>query len=282
MKIDKKAVGRRLAELRKQKNLTMEEVATSLNLGGKSTVNNWEKGRSFPKKQLNELANLLDTSPEYISYGSVEEYLTELVKTDFQSKDSVLHENLISYFKLFYDYEQATSPGSFKYDENGKLVQVIDKNGVIDVEKTFQAEQVWIEGFTNECLDQFLKDNLTQLKSNVASYNDSENLRLINSYIVGIIATKQRELPVIISQIENYITEKSYLITPSFRFFGAVSDEEITEKINTFLRSKDVSPKKKIEYFYNSKFLSVAENFKDQAEKIAKDYQHALADLSNE
>lgn len=223
MKIDKKAVGRRLAELRKQKNLTMEEVATSLNLGGKSTVNNWEKGRSFPKKQLKELAELLDTSPEYICYGSIEEYLKVLVKTDFHSKDSVLHDNLISYFKLFYDYEKAIAPSSFKYDENGKLIQFVGRDGEVDFEKTYQAEQVWIENFTNQCIDQFLSDNLKQIKSNVTSYNDNENLRLVNSYIFGIVATKQRELPAVIDHINFYDSIKPGPISSKYRSFSMLA-----------------------------------------------------------
>lgn len=55
MRINKQETGKRLRKLRKNNNLTLEEVANRCGVSGKSTVNAWEKGRAYPKKHMSDL-----------------------------------------------------------------------------------------------------------------------------------------------------------------------------------------------------------------------------------
>ena len=73
MEIDKKGVGLRLAKSRKEKNLTLNDVASFLSVSGKTTVNAWEKGRSYPKKHIKELAKLYGIDENYLKFGSLNE-----------------------------------------------------------------------------------------------------------------------------------------------------------------------------------------------------------------
>ena len=69
MRIDKKEVGKRLRELRKDSNLTLAEVASRCGVSGKSTVNTWEKGRAYPKKHIDKLAKMYRTTVDYLNFG---------------------------------------------------------------------------------------------------------------------------------------------------------------------------------------------------------------------
>ena len=71
MRIDKKEVGKRLRKLREYNNLTLAEVASRCGVSGKSTVNAWEKGRAYPKKHIDELANMYGITVDYLNYGNL-------------------------------------------------------------------------------------------------------------------------------------------------------------------------------------------------------------------
>lgn len=59
-------LGIRLKEKREQKNMTQEEVATMLNVN-RVTYTFWEKGKHEPKlTDLVRLANLYETSTDYL------------------------------------------------------------------------------------------------------------------------------------------------------------------------------------------------------------------------
>lgn len=49
----------------------MAEVANQLRVSGKSTVNAWEKGRTYPKKHIDGLANMYGTTVDYLNYGNL-------------------------------------------------------------------------------------------------------------------------------------------------------------------------------------------------------------------
>lgn len=66
--MDQKKIGNFLKELRKEKNLTQEQLAEKLNVSGR-TVSRWETGTNMPDiSLLNEIAEFYDVSiPEIIS-----------------------------------------------------------------------------------------------------------------------------------------------------------------------------------------------------------------------
>lgn len=84
MKVDKVAVGNRIRLLRIENNMTMQELANTVGASGKSTVNEWEKGRSLPAdSSIRVLASALYVTKSYLLYGDLRKHLeTMIVSTD--------------------------------------------------------------------------------------------------------------------------------------------------------------------------------------------------------
>lgn len=109
MKLNKKEVGTRIHELRSAKNISMERLAKAIGAGGKSTINTWEKGVTLPRRDyLESLAKYFEVSVNYLKYGSIKNYLTNLVISDWDSEDPILANQLEAYLKV------ATNYASFK------------------------------------------------------------------------------------------------------------------------------------------------------------------------
>ena len=79
--MDQKKIGNFLKELRKEKNLTQEQLAEKLNVSGR-TVSRWETGTNMPDiSLLNEIAEFYDVSiPEIISGERKSETMNDVVK----------------------------------------------------------------------------------------------------------------------------------------------------------------------------------------------------------
>lgn len=74
--ISKRDFGLRLMYLRKSKNLSMQELANIIGVSGKSTINEWEKGRGLPKKTtMDRLSTVLSTNSNYLYYGDLKNFL---------------------------------------------------------------------------------------------------------------------------------------------------------------------------------------------------------------
>ncbi|WP_195958015.1 helix-turn-helix domain-containing protein [Enterococcus gallinarum] len=83
----------RLIELRKLQNLTQQELANLLNVS-KQTVGSWERGRTEPSiPMINELANILNTTTDYLTGRISDSFPNPNVKT--QTGD-----NIISHFRI--------------------------------------------------------------------------------------------------------------------------------------------------------------------------------------
>lgn len=80
MTLNKKEIANRIRNIREKKlGLTMEEFGKFLNTS-KGAVNNWEKEKSLPNKErLKNIAELGETTIEYILYGSLEDYAKDLL-----------------------------------------------------------------------------------------------------------------------------------------------------------------------------------------------------------
>lgn len=77
--VNKKALGNKIRTLRIENHWTMENVATFIGAGSKSTVNSWERGQAVPSdKNLEKLAILFRISRyELINAGKVN-YLSRI------------------------------------------------------------------------------------------------------------------------------------------------------------------------------------------------------------
>lgn len=88
MKPDKKRVGERIHKIRESKDMTMEQFGSLIESSPKSTVNNWEKGNTLPSKsKLEKIALIGGCLVEWIKYGSLEEYISNLLEDNFHNKN---------------------------------------------------------------------------------------------------------------------------------------------------------------------------------------------------
>lgn len=80
MKANAKKVGKRIKMLRLNNELTLKELGKNLSLSI-STINSWERGISLPRKEtLSLLANFFNVDENWLLFGSVEEYLTDIIE----------------------------------------------------------------------------------------------------------------------------------------------------------------------------------------------------------
>ncbi|EOH99191.1 hypothetical protein UAY_01968 [Enterococcus moraviensis ATCC BAA-383] len=80
MKIDLKATGNRIKEIRKQHNYSMAAFANLVGNSSASTVNNWEKGNNLPKQaRLEKIAILGNTTADWLRYGDFNDYIKQLL-----------------------------------------------------------------------------------------------------------------------------------------------------------------------------------------------------------
>lgn len=79
MQIDKQQVGKRIHQLRTTAGLSMAALASAVGLAGKSTINDWEKGRTLAStERMTKLAVFFKVSTNYLLYGNLTEYVTTI------------------------------------------------------------------------------------------------------------------------------------------------------------------------------------------------------------
>mgnify|MGYP001624167049 CR=1 FL=1 len=105
MKENKKEIGKRIHSLRIAKNISMEELANNIGAGGKSTVNTWEKGITLPRPDyLAKLSSYFGVSVNYLKYGSLKNYLINLLIDDWDKEDPITANYLERYLEVATDY----------------------------------------------------------------------------------------------------------------------------------------------------------------------------------
>lgn len=105
LKENKKEIGERIHDLRVRKNVSMEELANNIGAGGKSTINTWEKGITLPRPNyLMRLSKYFGIDINYLKYGSLKNYLIDLVIDDWDKEDSIISADLEQYLEVATDY----------------------------------------------------------------------------------------------------------------------------------------------------------------------------------
>lgn len=171
VKIKKESVGQRIHDLRKSKNVSMEELAKKVGASGKSTVNTWEKGLTIPRaKYLESLADYFGVSVNYLKYGTLKNYLIDLVITDFDSKNSLIGSRVEDYIGVVTDYY------GFK---NGVPV------GNIPTEKYGDFYHEGELAFIREAFDSHFSDISKFLGSSLKYNNDTEILKKLEQWLIS-------------------------------------------------------------------------------------------------
>ncbi|MTD40068.1 helix-turn-helix domain-containing protein [Erwinia sp. CPCC 100877] len=94
MKPNKTKVGERIREIRTKLGYSMDEFGKLLGDSPRSSVNNWEKGVSLPKKdKLEKIALLGNMMTDQVLYGKADEYLYDLIESNLGVKlsDNILY-----------------------------------------------------------------------------------------------------------------------------------------------------------------------------------------------
>ena len=80
MRIDKKKVGERIYEIRKQNGYSMEQFGKLIGGAPRGSVNSWEKGVNLPNKErLEMIAVMGNMSVDELLYGTFEDYVADLI-----------------------------------------------------------------------------------------------------------------------------------------------------------------------------------------------------------
>lgn len=109
MKPDKRKVGERIKKIRTDLGYSMDEFGKVIGDIPRSSVNNWEKGVSIPKKdKLDKIALLGKMMPDQILYGRADEYLYDLFS---QNLDVKFSDNIL--FEIF----ESIPPEERSYDD---------------------------------------------------------------------------------------------------------------------------------------------------------------------
>lgn len=106
MEKNKVAIGKRIHNLRVSHRMSMEELARFLGVAGKSTINEWEKGRSTPnKKNMTKIANIFNVDEKMLLFGSFEEYIHQKIFDLLLTTDGSRLNNIFSKYILSTDVD---------------------------------------------------------------------------------------------------------------------------------------------------------------------------------
>lgn len=265
MKIDKTAVGIRIHELRTEKNMSMDKLATSVALSGKSTVNEWEKGRSLPSPEtLKKIALLFSVTQDFLLYGSLSNYVSSVLK-----KDGI---NDSEFNNLLWEYINLTS------NTNDMLSGISFNPKTFDPIPDEEQYQIY-DSITNNAISDAIKENLTDF---TAPFNKRKEYPSQPEIIQSSIKVLQRN----VNLIKRTFTGKIHKITQeleqidSFEYLNPNvtledylnSDYMYTEKS----KSKKISNKLIIDKFYQSKLNAMTLDFQEKLSELEFEFHESL------
>lgn len=116
---NKKEIGIRIREIRKENNLTYKKFGALISNAASGTVSNWESGIYVPnRKRLEQIANLGNTTIDYLIWGDVNIHI-ENILLDLSKKCEInlirFKDELISIVKL----------SNVPYGDISKLIQIL-------------------------------------------------------------------------------------------------------------------------------------------------------------
>lgn len=173
MKPNKKKVGDRIREIRTNLGYSMEEFGKLLGDSPRSSVNNWEKGVSLPKKdKLEKIALLGNRMPDQVLYGKADEYLYDLIETNLGVKlsDSILYEIFEAIPEDKRSYDDLMWLGVAKYFlENGTYGKAV---GEFVYTSMLGMPNLYAGSYKNDFIEQ--SESFNQLETMYYVYADVE------------------------------------------------------------------------------------------------------------
>ncbi|GKQ43379.1 transcriptional regulator [Companilactobacillus sp. RD055328] len=174
MTLNKKEISERITQIRKDNNLSMQDFADLIGVSGKSTINEWEKGRSIPsKKTLAKITDKLNIEANYILYGNFNDYIRDLLI-------SVIHEKTDEQLSsTFFDYlNKIDALSRFRSYEESQPIETIQ-------------DQIRVrEEIMNLAINSTIDDNISELSDFLIEHqvnfgsSTSLILKTINNYFL--------------------------------------------------------------------------------------------------
>lgn len=245
-KIDKELVGYRINILRSQSNMSMEELAKKIHVGGKSTINNWEKGIAKPKQSnLKSLSNIFDVPVEYILYGDKSEFIRNLLNDNFDKIS-----NSISYY----------------LDSEGYY---LNEDGVDVVSDTITNEEAY------KVINENIHNIMTYVVKKNLGYFDYKKIIEISAKIIENNAFNMENILSRISYIKKILTvDNDNLNSLQISKLSKLSLEEFINKIKS-----NSSTKSKISSYYAIKLDNLILNdFYEEIDKLKSEYLSSVND----
>lgn len=196
MSLNKNEISQRIIKIRQDNDLSMQDFASLIGVSGKSTINEWEKGRSIPsKKTLAKISEKLNVDANYILYGDFNEYICDLILDVIKKRSD---DQLSS---TFFDYlNEIDALSRFKSYEDSQTIETIQDQIRIREEIMNLAIKTTIIDNSSE-LTSFLTEHQIDFGSSTAL-----TLKTINNYFLKklnrLSLTKHNFLQELISNSE--------------------------------------------------------------------------------
>ena len=196
MEIDKKAVGRRIEFIRKEKGMTLEEFGNLFN-ATKGNVSLWQKGSSLPSNErLVQIAKISGRTVEQILYGfDYESRIQQIIR----NSPSINNDNYKTY------YEELT----VRYFEKINYLYPTEEEVIkkyLDIVKTRKNELTlnsMVDSLGNniDAIDQHYQGFINTNMDDINKLN-TEHLQELSDNINEAVK-KQRELKTLLYNLEN-------------------------------------------------------------------------------
>ncbi|WP_125606376.1 helix-turn-helix domain-containing protein [Lapidilactobacillus bayanensis] len=256
MKVNKIEVGRRIYELRTAKNLSMSELANKINVSGKSTVNEWEKGRTLPnKKTLRKLADFLGVDENYILFGSLQSYVVDLIKYQWKQMDNEPNE-LTSAI-----YEYLSRLTTIKQDAE-KFTMTPPTDTMIS---QLALKGHYIESLLQACLPDIMKE----LKDNNISYEDEKIIQVATRCIVSETIGRGATFSGEVQRLKNALID----ISNTSNITLIPENMTIDEYVKLYGGDSRDDPRSVYESYYSGRMYNLIESFKTEINTLNDEYK---------
>lgn len=243
MEIDKKSVGGRIKSLRLSQNWSMDELAKRAGVSGKSTVNEWEKGRSLPNEStLERLGKLFSVTPGYITFGNFDGYIFKFLSNEGM-KNNNFNSAVWEYIELTTDTERILTGIATNLDGT-----------VADDETQGQINQNIISGAVRDAISDNLQSILGKIKERQIKYSDTDSIitiatevvRFNNRIVKQSFVGKIHQLRDVFDRLNSYellnskISLEEYINDENMPFFPHSDDfrSKTEEKIDMYYQAK--------------------------------------------
>lgn len=285
--MDKLQIGQRIQGLRQQNNLSMEELASKVGASGKSTVNEWEKGRSIPnKKYLAKLSNFFNISENYLKHGTFEDYVKSVIISTADKNTKK-----ISPIK---EYLYLTTGMTYQDEQNLKFTQEYGSS------KFTKKQLAKVTDMQHVRLSNMLSDNFAELdeklqQNNVTFQNDIALIKTANDFFDYKSFTLKLENFAGITRdivtsfdftLTNFVVTSSGKGKNSKNLYDLylhnkdtlknLKEDNLLASLKNDLSNNNDEPRKIIDDTYNTILIKRMLSFEDELKKLLKQYTSTI------